>query len=622
MRFPSVLVAAVAGLWQQPLVSEKESVTMTRHIHITKTVVNPASTIYAVCKGTATLYMEYLPATLKTIPVPAQTLQATHLELRAEEHSTMHVKVTRTVDQIQSTVFASKIGTSISTITNAPQSLIEEAAEDAAELSSKQLAAAVSSANADKLTHSTVDLLASTGLASTPEPSASSSPTQSEPAQFTNSGSSSSSSALMAVSSSSHDSSETMVPIGLELRGNTATITSDQPQTTTTEAPTTVMVVLVGSSTSTMMSIPATLQRSSDSSHTSATAASSTYRQLTSSERSTQMTQTVSTPVAVDTNAAEVKSKQTALVQASTYSDEASATVSTATLTTTAVSSATACLEGCSTHVPSTIFSTSGSSSTTSNRVYTFPVTMTEASSTSSAGSTLVPSAAQTSDAANILTSYVSQSSASTSADIAADNAAGASGGDSGSFKLSKSGFAAIISVVSIGVGLGSMSQSSLPEHLRQKANNTPVIFLVLFVVAKRRQWKVRQSIVRASRRLTGRFSSHPNKTALRSEKEPTLPIIEPRQPLGPRPAPSSRRHEGFANIDATLRSSYRGVEIVGRSASRGPEAWRKAMASQSQRKKPELRVDTNAAARVEEGRRGQQALKKKGDWKELFRAL
>jgi len=59
---------------------------------------------------------------------------------------------------------------------------------------------------------------------------------------------------------------------------------------------------------------------------------------------------------------------------------------------------------------------------------------------------------------------------------------------------------------------------------------------------------------------------------------------------------------------------------------SKGPEAWRKAMAmeklQQSQKKKPELRVDTGAAARMEEGRRGQQAQKKKGDWKDLFRAL
>jgi hypothetical protein len=42
----------------------------------------------------------------------------------------------------------------------------------------------------------------------------------------------------------------------------------------------------------------------------------------------------------------------------------------------------------------------------------------------------------------------------------------------------------------------------------------------------------------------------------------------------------------------------------------------------ESQKKKPELRVDTGAAARMEEGGRGQQAQKKRGDWKDLFRAL
>ena len=154
-------------------------------------------------------------------------------------------------------------------------------------------------------------------------------------------------------------------------------------------------------------------------------------------------------------------------------------------------------------------------------------------------------------------------------------------------------------------------------------SDTVPVIFLVLFVIARRRQWKVRQSIIRASRRITGRFSSHPNKTALRSEKEPTLPIIEPRQPLGPRPAPSSRRQQGFANIDATLHTNYRGVETVARTASRGPEAWRKAMAqnrlqqSQNQRQKPELRVDTGVASRAEEGRSVEAGQKKRGDWKD-----
>ncbi|KAI4735414.1 hypothetical protein E4T50_14066 [Aureobasidium sp. EXF-12298] len=612
MRFPSFLLATVAGLWQQPLVSEEETVTSTRHIHVTRTITNFSSTIYAVRMGASTLYMEYIPATLTTKSSPWQAPQATHLELRAEGTSTMHIKVTQTVAQSGATLFASKVGTSVSTITNAPQSLIEQAEEDAAELSSSQLAAAISSAKADALTHSTVALLASTTPSSTPEPSAPSSPTQPEPAQITNSSSFPTSSQSAAASPSSDGSSETMLPIGLELRSNGGTTTNVQPQATTIQAPSTVTVVVYSSSPTVATSVSPTLEHSAVLSQASTTLASSIAQPTTSSGRSiqttqtTQSTQSVPTPVAVDTNAAQVKSIQTALIQPSTYSDEEAATSSSASSSTTAEG----CTENCApqTSIPKFV-STSYSSSTSSNRVYTIPVTMTGTTSTPSADSTVLPSASQTSGSAASPTSYGAQSSDSAAADIAADNAAGASGGDSGSFKLSKGGFAAIISVVSVGVGLG-------------------IIFLVLFVVAKRRQWKVRQSIARASRRITGRFSSHPNKTALRSEKEPTLPIIEPRQPLGPRPAPSSRRHQGFANIDATLHSNYRGVETVGRSASRGPEAWRRAMAkerlqqSQSQRKKPELRVDTGAAARMEEGRRGQQAQKKKGDWKDLFRAL
>ncbi|KAH0194634.1 hypothetical protein KCV03_g79, partial [Aureobasidium melanogenum] len=185
MRFPSFAFAAVAGLWQQPLAPKEETITSTRHIHITRTITNSASTIYAVRMGTATVYMEYRPATMMSKSIPWQALPTTHLELRSEATSTMHIKVTQTVAQVQATVFASKVGTSISTITDAPQSLIDEAAKDAAELSSSQLAAAISSAEADALAHSTVAFLAST------EASAPSSPTQSEPAQHTNSSSAS-----------------------------------------------------------------------------------------------------------------------------------------------------------------------------------------------------------------------------------------------------------------------------------------------------------------------------------------------------------------------------------------------------------------------------------------------
>jgi hypothetical protein len=454
MRFPSLLFAAVAGLWQQPLVPKKETTTSTRHMHVTRTVTNLASTIYAVRMGASTLYMEYLPATLVTKPAPWQALQTPHLELRAEETSTIHIKVTQTVAQVGATVFASKVGTSVSTITNAPQSLVDEAAKDAAELSSSQLAAAIT---ADAMTHSTVALLASMPASYNSESTALPSPTQPEPAQFMNSSSPSTSAQLVTSPSS-------LLPIGLELRSNGGTTTDGQLQATTTEARSTVVVVLYGSSTSTMISTSPTLPEST-ALQTSATSVSSTPRQATSSGHSTQTTQTtqstqsVVAPVAVATNAAQIKSIQTALIQAS--SDAATTTTSSSASSSTTTQG---CTVNCAFQIPvSTTVFTSSSSFSSSGKVYTIPVTMTDA--TTSAASTIVPSAAQTSDSATIFTSYGAQSRASTAADIAADNAAGASGGDSGSFKLSKGGFAAIISVVSVGVGLGSKSPMFLSKY-------------------------------------------------------------------------------------------------------------------------------------------------------------
>ncbi|THW32483.1 hypothetical protein D6C76_07893 [Aureobasidium pullulans] len=614
MRFPSFAFAAVAGLWQQPLAPEEETVTSTRHIHITRTVTNAASTIYAVRMGTSTVYMEHLPATLITKSVPWQALQTGHLELRSEGEltSTMHIKVTQTVAQVQATVFASKVGTSVSTITNVPQSLMDEAAEDAAELSSSQLAAAISFAKSEALANSTVAVLASTTSSTVELSSTSASSTQPEVAPSPNYTNSSHSPTLVEVSvakpspSSIITGTSTILPIGLELRSNAGVATNTQ--LTSTEAPATVVAVIYGSSTSIMTSVPSTLLAAIVSSQATSISQTSISRATVDAVVSTQATEAIAP---VDTNAAQVKSTQTALIQASTYSDVAAATSSDIGASSTTEKG----LFPSSSKMSSTT-STSSSAFVTSNKVYTIPITTSKTSSSSS-HSTSVSSIVETSAAASFPSAYGSQSSASAAADVAADNAAGASGGDSGSFKLSKGGFAAIISVVSIGVGLG-------------------IIFLVLFVVAKRRQWNVRKSIARASRRLTGRFSSHPNRTALKSEKEPTLPIIEPRQPLGPRPAPSSRRaQQGFANIDATLHTNYRGVETVGRSASRGPEAWRREMAkerqqqqqqqqrSQSQRRKPELRVDTGVAARgLEEGRVQEQKKRSRGDWRDLFRAL
>ncbi|THV66522.1 hypothetical protein D6D28_08288 [Aureobasidium pullulans] len=633
MRFPSFAFAAVAGLWQQPLAPEEETVTSTRHIHITRTVTNAASTIYAVRMGTSTVYMEHLPATLITKSVPWQALQTGHLELRSEGESTstMHIKVTQTVAQFQATVFASKVGTSVSTITNVPQSLMDEAAEDATELSSSQLAAAISFAKSEALAHSTVAVLASTTSSTVELSSASASTTQPEVAPSPNYTNSSHSPTSVEVSvakpspSSSSTGTSTILPIGLELRSNAGVATNTQ--LTSTEAPATVVAVIYGSSTSIMTSVPSTLLAAIVSSQATSISQTSISRTTVDADDSTQATEAIAP---VDTNAAQVKSTQTALIQASTYSDQAAATSSEV-----GPSSTTAKGLFSSSSKTSSTTSTTSSAFVTSNKVYTIPITTSKTSSPSS-HTTSVSSVVETSAAASFPSAYGSQSSVSAAADVAADNAAGASGGDSGSFKLSKGGFAAIISVVSIGVGLGSKIPPPLSLFSASPLTTTTVTFLVLFVVAKRRQWNVRKSIARASRRLTGRFSSHPNKTALKSEKEPTLPIIEPRQPLGPRPAPSSRRaQQGFANIDATLHTNYRGVETVGRSASRGPEVWRREMAkerqqqqqqqqrSQSQRKKPELRVDTGVAARgLEEGRVQEQKKRSRGDWRHLFRAL
>lgn len=451
MRIPSFAFAAVAGLWQQPLTPE-ETITSTRHIHITKTVTNSASTIYAVRMGTSTVYMEHLPATMMVESVPWQALSTAHLELRSEATSTMHIKVTQTIAQVQATVFASKVGTSISTITNAPQSLIDEAAKDAAELSSSQLAAAISSAEADALTHSTVAFLASN--------TASASSSAQEPPQYTNISSALTSAQPVNVNpSGSSSSSDTIPPIGLELRSNAETTTTDSQQATTTEAPATVVAVIYGSSTSIMTSVPPAFLASIVSSQDSATTLSSTPQQTTSSEVSAQTTQTSDAAVAVDTYAAQVKSTQTALIQSSSYSGETTAVSSAISSTTTK-----GCFGDCSSGTSSSQVTSSSPALSASNKVYTIPIITTSETSISSADSTLVPSAAGTSDSAPSLTVYGSQSSASSSADIAADNAAGASGGESGSFQLSKGAFAAIISVVSIGVGLGSKLPAPYPE--------------------------------------------------------------------------------------------------------------------------------------------------------------
>ncbi|WPH02482.1 Hypothetical protein R9X50_00534600 [Acrodontium crateriforme] len=92
--------------------------------------------------------------------------------------------------------------------------------------------------------------------------------------------------------------------------------------------------------------------------------------------------------------------------------------------------------------------------------------------------------------------SQSSSDASSTSSDAsgaAVDSNAGASGADTSSFSLSKGGLIAIIVVIVVVAifGIGST---------------------VLFVVAKRRQWSIRASIRRASRRLTGRLGDSRSK--------------------------------------------------------------------------------------------------------------
>lgn len=87
-------------------------------------------------------------------------------------------------------------------------------------------------------------------------------------------------------------------------------------------------------------------------------------------------------------------------------------------------------------------------------------------------------------------TSTAAGSSDSTSTGSSgADSAAGAEGADDGSFKMSKGGMIAIIVVVVV-VAVGG------------------IVSTVLFFIAKKRQWEVRKSLKRVSRRLTGRSTA------------------------------------------------------------------------------------------------------------------
>lgn len=85
------------------------------------------------------------------------------------------------------------------------------------------------------------------------------------------------------------------------------------------------------------------------------------------------------------------------------------------------------------------------------------------------------------------------------------DTEEGASGSDAAAFRLSKGGLAAILIVVIL-VSLFGSKYHSLHAPIFILTRHT-VASIVLFIVAKRRQWTMRQTLTRASRRLTGRFT-------------------------------------------------------------------------------------------------------------------
>lgn len=85
------------------------------------------------------------------------------------------------------------------------------------------------------------------------------------------------------------------------------------------------------------------------------------------------------------------------------------------------------------------------------------------------------------------------------------DTEEGASGSDAAAFRLSKGGLAAILIVVILVSLFGSKYDGSHSSRLT--LTHQTVASIVLFIVAKRRQWTMRQTLTRASRRLTGRFT-------------------------------------------------------------------------------------------------------------------
>ena len=81
---------------------------------------------------------------------------------------------------------------------------------------------------------------------------------------------------------------------------------------------------------------------------------------------------------------------------------------------------------------------------------------------------------------------------------------AGSQGTQSTGFSMSRGSFIAIITVVVVVAVLGSKSNNR-SFVTSASAHSRPVGSAILFFVAKKRQWEIRKSISRMSKRLTGR---------------------------------------------------------------------------------------------------------------------
>ena len=121
----------------------------------------------------------------------------------------------------------------------------------------------------------------------------------------------------------------------------------------------------------------------------------------------------------------------------------------------------------------------------------------------------------------------------------ALDVESASSGSDKSAFSLSRGGMIAIIVVVVVVVVIGGKSSFCTRRRQRSASHaSIAVLSIVLFVVAKRRQWKVRESIKRASRRLTGR--AVPKRQVNRQKRSGIVT-----GPRNPRSAPIATKQAG-----------------------------------------------------------------------------